>query len=277
MGGGPEHDDAALSFVEAASGGDVVILRASGSLASYPLYFGTTLAPPIAPRSVVTVLTSPAREANDPAVLCWVQRAEAIWLAGGDQWNYLGEWPAEVHDALAASTLKGAAIGGTSAGAVSLGEAAFDARSGTVTSQEALADPLRTEVSVSYPSFSQPELTGALVDSHFSRRDREGRLLVFLARFLMERGRSSVTGLGLDEGVAVVIEGGRYRVFAPDGQAAWIYEVSGPAALDSGRPLELEGVRRVRLSHGHEGDWPFNFDAASTDVLEVVSGVVRRP
>ena len=80
--------------------------------------------------------------------------------------------------ALVAATGRGVAIGGTSAGAVSLGEAAFDALEGSVTSEEALADPLRSEVSPSYPIWSQPELARSYVDSHFMDRGREGRLLV---------------------------------------------------------------------------------------------------
>jgi hypothetical protein len=145
---------------------------------------------------------------------------------------------------------------------------------GTVTSSEALADPLRPEVSLSYPSFSQPELQGTVVDSHFTERDREGRLLVFLARFLVERDKTLVMGIGLDEGVALVLEESRFQVFGPAGGAAWIYRVQGPATLQDEAPLTLSGIRRVRLDPGSEGSWPLDFDAFPTVSLQVVEGVV---
>ena len=182
-----------------------------------------------------------------------------------------------LHARLAQANLRGAAVGGTSAGAVSLGEAAFDARFGSVTSAEALADPLHQDVSLTYPSFSVPELSGVYVDSHFSDRDREGRLLVFLARFLTEKGRSDVVGIGLDERVAVVIQNGTIRVFAPAGQYAWAYRVTGPTEVEAGRPLELSGITRVRLVDGYEGLWPLNFASLQGDELRVQSGVVGFP
>ncbi len=275
MGGGGEDDDAARRFAEAANGGDVVILRATGSLTSYPQYFSATLAPDPAPATVVTVRTTRPEAGGDPAVICRVDRAEALWLAGGNQWNYLGRWPDTLHAALAEATGRGAAVGGTSAGAVSLGEAAFDARFGTVTSPEALADPLRREVSIAMPVFAQPELAATLVDSHFMDRGREGRLLAFLARFLGARGEGPVIGVGLDEGVALVIEDGRYAVSSEGTGRAWLYEVSGPARLVAGEPLTLHGIRRIMLRSGSAGAWPFDFaNAPDARTLTVEDGVV---
>ena len=275
MGGGGEDDYAARRFVEAASGGDIVVLRATGSLTSYPEYFSVTLQPDPGPVTVVTVRTTRPEAGADPAVLCRVDRAEAVWLAGGNQWHYLGRWPDTLHNALAAATARGVAFGGTSAGAVSLGEAAFDARFGTVTSPEALADPLRREVSIARPVFAQPELAATLVDSHFMERGREGRLLVFLARLLEARGAGPVVGVGLDQGVALVIEDESYTVSSEGTGGAWLYRVSGPAQLAAGVPLTLHGIRRVVLRNGAAGDWPFDFEsAADARVLRVEDGVV---
>jgi len=275
MGGGREEDVAARQFVEAAVSGDIVVLRTSGSLTSYPEYFIGALAS-FTPATVITVRTSNPESGADPAVLCRVSRAEAVWLAGGNQWNYLGRWPSELHDSLAAVAERNATMGGTSAGAVSLGEGAFDAQYGTVTSDDALANPMRREVSVSRPVFAQPELDGILVDSHFMDRQREGRLLVFLARFLADRGQGPVVGIGMDEGTALTIEAGDYQVASRGDGAVWMYEVSGPARLSSGVPLTLEGIRRVRLQAGSVGRWPFSFDAAgNAELMYVDSGVVR--
>ncbi len=274
MGGSSEDDTAARRFVEAANGGDVLILRATGSLTSYPSYFRNGLAPSPAPNSVETVKTTDPGAAAQAAVFCRIANAEAIWLAGGNQSDYLLGWPPAVHSALVAARDRGVAIGGTSAGAVSLGEAAFDAAEGSVTSAEALVNPMRADVSLSYPTWAQPELSGVYVDSHFMDRDREGRLLAFLARFLHDRGHTRVLGIGLDERAALVIEAGTWTVRAPAGKAAWIYEATGPSSVPGAEPLDLAGVRRVELSGGSTGAWPVDVGALAPIPLEVVDGVV---
>lgn len=276
MGGGPEEDGAARRFVEAADGGDIVVLRATGSLTSYPDYFSVELVPGPAPASVVTVRTDTPPLADHPSVLCRLDRAEAIWLAGGSQWDYLGRWPHPVHVAIREAWRRGAAMGGTSAGAVSLGEAAFDARHGTVTSAEALADPADVSVSVGPSNIPQPELRNMIVDSHFTERSREGRLLAFLGRLLAQHRSGSFVGIGIDEGAALEIEDDGYRVSSARGGAVWMFEATGPAVVQPGRPLSLDGIRRVRLAHGASGRWPFLFDDAErVQALVVEDGVVR--
>ena len=276
MGGGPEEDGAARRFAEAAAGGDIVVLRATGSLTSYPDYFSAELAPSPRPASVVTIRTDAPPLANHPSVLCRLGGAEAIWLAGGSQWDYLGRWPHEVRAAVREATQRGAALGGTSAGAVSLGEAAFDARHGTIASGEALSDPADAAVSVGPSDLAQPELANVIVDSHFTERSREGRLLAFLGRLLAEHEAGSFVGIGIDEGAALEIEDGGYRVSSVRGGGVWMYEATGPAVVQPGRPLSLEGVRRVRLAGGASGRWPFSFDEAEgVQELVVEEGKVR--
>lgn len=276
MGGGPEEDGAARRFVEAAAGGDIVVLRATGSLTSYPDYFSAELSPSPHPASVTTIRTDTPPLADHPSVLCRLDRAEAIWLAGGSQWDYLGRWPHPVHVAIREAWRRGAALGGTSAGAVSMGEAAFDARHGTVTSTEALADPADASVSVGPSNMPQPELRNMIVDSHFTERAREGRLLAFLGRLLAQHRSGSFVGIGIDEGVALEIEDNSYRVSSARGGAVWMYEATGPAVAQPGRPLSLDGVRRVRLADGASGRWPFLFEEAErVQELVVEKGVVR--
>lgn len=274
IGGGREDDDASRTFVESAGGGDVLVLRASGSTTSYPDYFVDALAPSPAPAAAVTLrLDTPGSGAN-PGVLCRVSNAEAIWLAGGNQWDYLGRWPSLLHDSLGAVSLRGMSIGGTSAGAVSLGEGVFDAREGSVTSVDALSDPLGSDVSVSLSPFAQPELAGLLVDSHFSERGREGRLLAFLARFALLTQRDTVRGIGLDEGMALVIEADTWSVHGPAGAYVWVYESVGSPTLSPGDPLDLDDVTRLRLGASDSGAWPIDLGAWPMTRLSVVDGVV---
>lgn len=270
MGGSSEDDTASRLFVEAANGGDVLILRASGSLTSYPDYFTSTLSPSPRPASAATVRTADPGAGGHPSVLCRLDRSEALWLAGGDQWNYLGLWPDTLRAAIREHTRRGGAIGGTSAGAMVLGEAAFDARLGGITSDVALADPTAAEVALTYGSLPQPELARTLVDTHFSERGREGRLLTLLARFLEASTHASVVGIGLDERAALRIEAGSFTAYG----TVWLYDVVGPATLTAGRALDLEGIRRVRLDEGTTGSWPVDFDTMAHDTLEVREGTV---
>jgi hypothetical protein len=68
MGGGSEDDAAATLFVESASGGDIVILRATGSTTSYPSYFVQTLSPNPGPASAITIRTDQPASAGHEAV-----------------------------------------------------------------------------------------------------------------------------------------------------------------------------------------------------------------
>ncbi len=274
MGGSSEVDAASRLFVEAAGGGDVLVMRASGSVTSYNDYFREEVGPRPAPASVGTIRIDEVAAASSPGVLCRVAQAHALWLAGGNQWDYLGRWPESLQDSIRAVGRRGG-IGGTSAGAAVLGEMAFDARGGSVTSAEALLDPFGPRVQVSRSPMGQPELAGYLVDQHFRQRDREGRLMVFLARMQEVLDRDTVYGIGLDERAALVIEGGRFQVLALTGREVSIYRTTKRANALPGVPLDMEAVERVRLEDGLSGSWPLDFQGHSRDVLHVEGGVVR--
>jgi cyanophycinase-like exopeptidase len=273
MGGSTEVDPAARVFVEAAGGGDVLVLRASGSTTSYNPYFFTDLSAEPSPSSATTIRIDDPAQSSSEAVLCVTTKAEAVWLAGGDQWDYVGGWTAALHDELAGLFDRGIAIGGTSAGAMVLGEFAFDAARGSITSSEALANPLSADVSVSVSPMAQPELEGWIVDSHFRQRGREGRLLAFLARALTMTGGAVVYGVGLDERASLVIEDGGYEAVAVTGRYVWLYRLEGAVTLTPGEPLDLPVVLRRRLERGDTGAWPPSFEDA--DTVRVTAGVLE--
>lgn len=266
MGGGAEVDRGSARFIDGARGGDVLVLRASGSTSSYTSYFADDLSDlvTVPPRSVGTIrIDDPAAGADD-AVLCRLRRADAVWLAGGDQSDYLVQWPTALHDGLRDAVARGAAIGGTSAGAMSWSSQVFDAFAGSVSSDEALQTPLSSRVSVSTSPFAA--IDGALVDTHFQARDREGRLLAFLAR-----AASGTVGVGIDEGTALVVDGHDAAVMADDGGAVWMYQVGG-VTLDADVPLSIEVVDRLPLADGARASWPVPF--VDAEGLTVVDGVV---
>lgn len=267
MGGGVEVDGAAIAFAEAAGGGDLLVLRATGSTSSYTEWFAEELSLSPRPAAVGTVLLDDPAAGDEDAVLCRVARADALWLAGGDQSDYLLRWPIALHEALARALARGAAVGGTSAGAMSLSSLAFDAAQGSIDADEAMAAPLGDRVSLSPSPFAAPPLRGTLVDTHFSERDRLGRLVSFLARAAYEG--TPVTGLGIDEETAVVIDGDTVSVSGAG--EAWLVSLQGEVALTEGAPLDA--VASVAPLSA-QGSWPATSgaDAPGAVPFTVVDG-----
>ena len=205
MGGSTEDDRAMIWFLEKANGGDILIIRASGS-DGYNDYFYTELGVEV--NSVETIVFNNATASSDTYVLQKIANAEAIWMAGGDQSDYINYWKdTEVETLLNAhiNTKKGV-IGGTSAGMAVLGSSYFSAENGTVYSSEALEDPYNTYMTFGHNDFLEvPLLENTITDTHFSERDREGRLITFMARMNNELGSRSF-GIACDEYTAVCID-----------------------------------------------------------------------
>ena len=84
MGGATESDQAMQWFLQRANGGDVLVLRASGA-DGYNDYFYTDLG--ITVNSVETIRFNAASAASEAYIHDKIQKAEAIWFAGGDQWK----------------------------------------------------------------------------------------------------------------------------------------------------------------------------------------------
>ncbi len=204
MGGATESDEAMQWFLQRADGGDVLVLRASGS-DGYNDYLYSGLG--VAVNSVETIVFHNANAAQDPYVHDRIQRAEAIWIAGGDQWNYVNYWRNTAVDSLInlAISQRNIVIGGTSAGMAVLGGIYFTAQNGTVTSANALADPYGSNVQISNePFINVPGSEDVITDTHYENPDRKGRHMVFLARAIVDMGADAI-GIGSEEYTAVCI------------------------------------------------------------------------
>lgn len=209
MGGASEFDPAMQWFLDRANGGDVLVLRASGA-DGYNDYMYSDLG---GINSVETIRFDAAGAANDPYVAERIQKAEAIWFAGGDQWNYASYWrntPVQtlINEAI---TQRNIAIGGTSAGMAILGGCYFSAQFGSITSSFALTNPMDQAVAVDCtPFLNVPFMAATITDTHYDNPDRRGRHFTFLAR-MAQMGDSMAYGIACNEYVAVCV--------APDGIA----------------------------------------------------------
>lgn len=205
MGGATEHDEAMKWFLEQANGGDILVLRTSGSN-GYNNYLYSQLG--IGVNSVETIVFNNATASNDPYVLQQIQNAEAIWFAGGDQWNYVSYWRNTPVDSLINLALvnKKIAIGGTSAGMAIQGGYYFSAENGTVTSATALNNPYDFDVTVDSTKFLVNDYLGDVItDTHYDNPDRKGRHVTFLARIFMDYGVQA-KGIACQEYTAVCID-----------------------------------------------------------------------
>ncbi|WP_052158179.1 cyanophycinase [Lacinutrix jangbogonensis] len=205
MGGASESDEAMVWFLNKANGGDVLVLRASGS-DGYNNYFYTGLG--VTVNSVRTFVINNEAGATDEYVLDKIEKAEAIWFAGGDQYNYVNFFK---DNAVAVAlnnfiNTKQGVIGGTSAGMAILGSAYFSAENGTVTNTQALANPYHTRMTLGYNDFlNVPFLNNVITDTHYDDPDRRARHTVFLARFAKDNNARSF-GIACNEYTAVCIE-----------------------------------------------------------------------
>lgn len=204
MGGATEDDNGATWFLNQADGGNIVVIRASGS-DGYNDYFFNQLG--VTVQSVETIVFNNASASSSAFVQRRIEKAEAVWIAGGDQFLYESYWKGTVIENLLNSHInsKQYPIGGTSAGMAILGEHYFNAANGTITSNTALNDPLNSAVSIESNFLAIPQLQQTITDTHYDNPDRKGRHTVFLAHLLTENGGINY-GIAADEYVAICID-----------------------------------------------------------------------
>ena len=213
MGGATESDDAMRWFLEQSGGGDIVVIRASGS-DGYNDYLFSGLG--VTVNSVETIVTSSLSAANMPYVAQQIRRAEGLWIAGGDQANYVNFWKnGPVEDAIRYLIhTKKAPVGGTSAGMAIQGQAYFAAINGSVTTSQALSNPYNSNVTLGNADFLDHEdLKSVITDTHYDNPDRRGRQVAFMARLATDFGLDA-KGIASEEYTAVCIDSsGWARVF----------------------------------------------------------------
>ncbi|MEN0006209.1 MAG: cyanophycinase, partial [Bacteroidota bacterium] len=182
-GGNTDHDNAMRWMLERANGGDVVILRASGS-DGYNDYFFSELG--IDVHSVETIRFDGLGAASDPFVIERIRQAEVLFFAGGDQFDYYQYWKDNAIEEAINYLIndKQATVGGTSAGMAILGGAYYAPSDLGVLSSEALSDPFDPYMDVigADDFINIPLLERVITDTHYSDRERQGRHFAFLAR-----------------------------------------------------------------------------------------------
>lgn len=174
----------------------------------------------------------------------YIEKAEAILIAGGDQWNSIRLWKdTPLCRAIQRRIDAGVPIGGTSAGLAVLGDSYFTVEHDSITSEDAVQNPFHEKVSLGSDFLNNTTLQSIITDSHFLARKRIGRLATFLAR-------SEEKGIGVDEATALLVE--------PDGRSTivgrnsvWFLTTTGKATtLEPSTPLTLRHIEVFQIQPG---------------------------
>jgi cyanophycinase len=251
MGGSTDVDGAFKWMIDRAPGGDFVIIRASGSVGynDYVYSMGNV-------NSVETLLINSREKANLAETARLLREADALFIAGGDQSNYVKFWSdTEVSKAIDyLINEKKIPIGGTSAGCAVLSDIIFDAMNDTILSEEALANPYDEKVSISKSFIRIPLLQNIITDQHYSQRKRQGRHITFMARMKKDLDLNA-RGIAVDEKTAVCIAGnGDVKVLGTN-QAFFIAAgQTGPETCSSGTPLHWYLNKKALGVHVFKGN-----------------------
>jgi cyanophycinase len=247
MGGGTDVDAAFRWMITKAGGGDFVVLRAAGAdgYNRYIFDMGGV-------DSVETLVVRSRSAASDPFVIARINQAEAIFIAGGDQNDYLRLWKGTpLHTALDAALARKVPLGGTSAGLAVLGEVDYSGANESVTSTQALADPYNRDMTLDRGFITAPGLAGTVADSHFRQRDRLGRLITFVGRNVQDGvvPLPTARGIGIDEATALVVDNG-VATRLGSGAAYFVQPTTGPVICAKRKPLTFRNVNVERLGAG---------------------------
>jgi cyanophycinase len=279
QGGGDDVDENYVRMGASGGGGDFVVLRASGEDDYNDYIYALCRCD-----SVQTLVVTSREQAADPFVLQTVRNAEALWIAGGDQSNYVRFWKGTpLEDAINAVVAKPAPIGGTSAGMAVLGEFLYSATGReSLTSAAALADPFAADLTLDRDFLALPRLERLITDQHLQERDRIGRTVALLARLMRDGWSDHPRAIAADRETAVHIDpdSGTAEILAtpdhPTPHAYFMSTTEAPQRCEPGQPLTLREVNVYRLKPGGRfdlKDWRGKGGIAYT--LSVEAGVLK--
>jgi cyanophycinase-like exopeptidase len=250
MGGGTDVDALFRWMSDRAGGGDFVVIRASGAdgYNQYVYDLGEF-------DSVETLVLENRSASSDPFVLQTIRNAEALFIAGGDQSNYVNFWKGTpIEDAIHELAARGIPIAGTSAGTAILTEFVYAAQRFSATSADALANPYNRDITLDRDFLLLPHMNGLISDQHLIERDRLGRTLTFMARIVADGWAPESRAIAIDRETAVLIdEAGRARIVAnADHPTPYAYFIRGgvPEICQPGTPLTYRNLAVYRAQPG---------------------------
>jgi cyanophycinase len=273
MGGGTDVDAAFQWLCAKAPSGDFLVIRAAGTDAYNP--YVQDLCPGL--NSVATLIIDSVSAANSAFVREKVAQAEILWIAGGDQSNYINDWTGTaVQQELALHVERGQPVGGTSAGLAVLTQFVYSALGAPgVTSSQALADPYHKYVTLARDFAAIPALADTIGDTHFVTRDRMGRSLAFLCRIHANGWSAAPRGIAIDEETALLIDARGSGSVVGNSFVYFIAAPGAPEVCQARTPLTYRNVQVRKVGAGQSFDvaaWRGN--AGTTYEVSAEAGVL---
>ena len=257
QGGGDDVDANYVRMGEFGGGGDFVVLRASGTDEYNDYIYDLCHCD-----SVETIVFDKGAATADPFVVETIRKAEAVWIAGGDQSNYIRYWKdTPVEDAINFVAAKPAPVGGTSAGMAVLGEYVYSAEGKeSLTSAVALRDPYAPDLTLARGFLALPRFENIVTDQHLQERDRIGRTVALLSRLQKDGWAARPRAIAADRETSLHVDplDGSAEVFSTaDHPTPYVYflEPAGaPEVCERGKPLTTVSIAAYRLGPGGRFD-----------------------
>ncbi len=253
--GGSTDVDAAFQWLCGRGGnGDFLIIRATGTDAYNP--YIRDLCP--AANSVATLIIPTLAAATTPAVSAILAKAEMVWIAGGDQSNYINYWKGTpVQSTLNARIAAGVPVGGTSAGLNVLTQFVYTAQgSQGATSSQAVADPFNRYMTFDRDFATLPVMQDIIGDPHFGARDRMGRDIAFLCRVAANGWSAAPRGIAVDEQTALLVDSNGSATVVGSGNVYFLKAPGMPQQCAAKKPLTYLNIAVGRIAAGNSFDLP---------------------
>jgi cyanophycinase-like exopeptidase len=253
QGGGTDVDENFVRMGARSGGGDFVVIRASGTDAYNPYIYSLCSCD-----SVATIVFKNRKAAFQPFVIDTIRNAEALFIAGGDQSDYVNFWKnTPVEDAIHFVAGKPAPIGGTSAGMAVMSQFLYSAMSNSsLDSVEGLADPFHRDLTLDRDFLSLARLGGLITDQHLIERDRMGRTMAFLARLVHDGWTTEGRAIAADRETALHVnpsDGTAEVLSTPTHTTPYVYFLRTPGPPEvcaPARPLTYRNVAVYRIGPG---------------------------
>ena len=181
--------------------------------------------------------------------------AKAIFIKGGDQWNYVNTWKGTLtEDAINYVFQNGGVIAGTSAGCAVLGGIDFSAKYGSSYSDESLKDPFNHYITLEDNFLNL--VPYVIFDQHFVERGRFGRLIAMVFNAEFELGKD-IVGVGIDDRTAICIEPDGIGTVMGSGAVAIFYKDDLTNYTNDPQGYTIENLKCDQLISG----WSFDFNS----------------
>jgi cyanophycinase-like exopeptidase len=146
----------------------------------------------------------------------------------------------------------------------------------TAYSKETLENPFNDRVTIATNFLRVPHMQDTITDTHFVKRDRQGRFLGFMGRILADHMAKQIRGIAFDERSAGLMEPDGMVKVVGTGKGGYFYRPThAPEVCVPGKPLTFRGIEVYRASTGATFDLAqWKGDKGESYILNVVDGSV---